>query len=103
MSQHQPSYEIVTHPRAATELEKAPEETRERLVAAIREMAGRRDPLAHSRATQLAGRDGLLRVRVGTYRAVLALDKPQLRLLQVSHRDTAYDQLDVAEQRRAEA
>ena len=101
MSRTETSYDLVAHPRASLELEKLPDEQRDRLVEAIDELAQSRAPSERPDVKRLAGRE-LLRVRIDRYRAVLALDKPELKLLLVGHRDGFYDRLEVAERRRDE-
>jgi len=89
-----PRYEPTIHRSAKRELEQIDADARERLTDTIAAVARERKPSSHEKVRQLEGPQGLLRVRVGDYRAVLELESPELRVLRVGHRSEVYDALD---------
>lgn len=98
-------YDVVAHPAAQRELDAIPDEPRERLRELIHELAAHREPAqAVTQAKPLEQWDGLIRLRAGRYRCLLAVDRPEVKLLTVDHRDRAYeaDRIQVADRRRFE-
>jgi len=89
-----PSYEITVHRSAQRELDGLADDVRQRLTDTIADVAQRREPSSHEKVRQLEGQQGLLRVRVGSYRAILSLVSPELRVLRVGHRKDVYDSID---------
>jgi Cytotoxic translational repressor of toxin-antitoxin stability system len=83
------SYNVRLHPSANEELTDLPGDTRDRMTDTLHEVAGNRSPTQHTRVKQMQGPD-LYRVRVGEYRAVLSLDKPDLLVLRIGERATVY-------------
>jgi len=85
-------YELVARPGARRTLsaDGPPDALRDTL----HEVAGHRDPTEHEktatlRSTQLP--EGLFRVRVGDWRAVCRLNKPQLEVICIARREEVYD------------
>lgn len=87
-------YDTVIHTTAKRELEQLDADARDRLTEAVVDVAGERQPSSHEKARQLEGLSGLLRVRAGTYRAIVSLHPPELRVLRVGHRSDVYDVID---------
>jgi mRNA-degrading endonuclease RelE of RelBE toxin-antitoxin system len=83
------SYTIRLHPRANEELDNLPEDTHDRMTDTLQEVARNRAPTQHTRVKQMQGPD-LYRVRVGQYRAVVSLQKPELLILRIGERGTVY-------------
>lgn len=96
-------YEPTIHRSAKRELEQLPSDGKERLTSAIADVAQEREPSGHEKAEALEGQPGLFRVRVGDYRAVLELAKPELRVLRCGHRSSVYECVDSLDDRRATA
>lgn len=93
-----PTYQPVIHQSAERELTDVPPDTRAGLVSIIKAAAERPEPSSHSECTPLQGHP-LFRVRCGKYRALCALEKPELRVLLVGHREGIYDRMDEAASR----
>jgi len=87
-------YKPTIHRSAKRELSELDTDVRERLTDAIADVAQKRKPSSHEKVRQLEGPQGLLRVRVGSHRAIIALESPELRVLRVGHRSEVYDGLD---------
>jgi len=98
-----PRYETVVHTAAERELAQLDSDARDRLTDTIVDVAGERQPTSHAKVTQIEGKRGLLRLRVGDVRAILTLDKPELRVLSAGHRSSIYDVIDDINDRRATA
>jgi len=59
----------------------------------LTEVAREREPSSHRKVIHLSGNNsGLLRLRVGEWRAILELSKPELRVLRINKRSQAYDE-----------
>lgn len=97
------SYHPVVHTTAKRELEELDADTRERLTDVLTEVAETRSPTTHEKTKQLEGQSGLFRVRVGNIRAICELQKPELRILRIGHRQNVYDVIDEIDDRRATA
>lgn len=96
-------YDLVVHERAQDELEGLDDEDRGRLLGRLEKLAETRHPEQLRCVRQLTNGDGLMRVRAGRQRAILARDGRELKLLLVGHRDNLYrEKLDVARRRRSE-
>ena len=98
-----PSYETAIHQSAKRELDALDDDERDRLTDAIVDVAEHRKPTDHNSVAILEGQDGLYCLRVGDLRAVLQLDKPELKVLRVGHRANVYDVIDEIDDRRASA
>lgn len=74
--------------RAETELNNLPQQTRERVLAAIERLAG----TEHGDIIKLRGRESEWRLRVGDWRVMLFLDHQNsiMEILRVLHRREAY-------------
>lgn len=83
-------YTVELRPRAARALRKLPRDVQERLLPALRSLAGDPRP-AGAKALQGEPR-GTLRVRVGHYRIIYSVgDRDgQVLVLDIAHRSTAY-------------
>ena len=97
------SYQPVLHPTAERELNSLDDSERNRLVDVLHEVAHTRQPTQHEKCKILEGHRGLFRVRVGGVRAILTLEKPNLKVLKVGKRSNVYDIIDDIDQRRATA
>jgi mRNA-degrading endonuclease RelE of RelBE toxin-antitoxin system len=97
------SYQLSIHTTAQRELQSLTPEQRERLTDVIADVAEHRKPTNHASVRMLEGQDGLYRVRVGDLRAVLQLDKPQLRVIACGPRSSVYNDIDEVCDRRASA
>lgn len=96
-------YEPTIHRSAKRELEQLPSDDKDRLTGVIADVAQERQPSGHEKAEALEGQPGLFRVRVGDYRAVLELSKPELQVIAVGHRSSVYDCVDSLDERRVTA
>lgn len=94
-----PQYNIRVHTSAERELDGLIDEQRERLVDELAAVARTRQPTSHESARLLEGQSDLFRVRVGAVRAVCVLEKPDLFVLKVGHRDGVYDGVDSVQDR----
>ena len=93
-----PSYQPVIHHSAKRELQDVPPDTRDGLVSIIKACARKQEPSQHSQATPIHGHP-LFRVKCDKYRALCSLQKPELQVLVVAHRERVYDLMGVAEER----
>lgn len=89
------TYQPVIHQSAEHELMDVPPGTRDSLVAIVKEAARYPEPSSHSEATTLWGHP-MFRVKYNRYRALCTLQKPELQVLLVSHREGVYDRIDEA-------
>jgi len=95
LSDTTPTHELTIHPSAKRSLSSVPPAPRDRLTEVLGDVAGRREPSGHRKVKHLSGNNsGLLRLRVGDYRAVLEVVKPEVRVLRVNERSDAYDEGD---------
>ena len=91
-------YNIKLHKAAQRELEKSP--IKDRLIHQIRNITQLRNPNHHEKVCQLRGHD-VYRVKVGDWRVIFDLNKPDLEILQVVKRDRIdYDSLPKVYDRR---
>jgi mRNA-degrading endonuclease RelE of RelBE toxin-antitoxin system len=97
------SYHPVLHRTAKRELDDLDASDRERLTDVFKDVAETRSPTTHEKVRQLEGQTDLFRVRVGTVRAICTLQKPELRILRIGHRQNVYDVIDGIDDRRATA
>ena len=97
------SYKPLLHPTAKRELNSLDDHEKDRLVDVLHEVAHTRQPTQHEKCKILEGHRGLFRVRVGGVRAILTLEKPNLKVLRVGERSNVYDIIDDIDQRRATA
>jgi len=98
------NYKLTLHPTANRELQALQDHQRDRLTETLQAVAEHRSPTQHEKSKQLEGQRGVFRVRVGDVRAVLSLQKPELRVLKVGTRGSVYDGIDdEIESRRASA
>jgi mRNA interferase RelE/StbE len=83
------SYRIEIKPSASKELEKLPQQTIPRIVAAIRELA--RNPYPQG-VKKLTGFEHTYRIRVGDYRILYNIyeDRLVIDIIRVRHRKEAY-------------
>jgi len=96
-------YKTTIHRSAKRELEQLPDGGTERLTSAIADVAQERQPSGHEKCEALEGQPGLFRVRVGDYRAILELSKPELQVIAVGHRSSVYECVDSLDERRVTA
>jgi len=94
-------YNLEIHTTAKRELQTLDSALRERLTETLVEVAHEREPTKHPDAKMLEGQPGLFRVRVGDARAVLELQKPNLRVLRCGRRNNVYEKIDEINDRRA--
>jgi len=87
-----PQYDICLSTRADRTLDEMSPATRERVTETLQDVAEREQPTAHPDVEHLrANRQGKLRLRVGDWRLILELDKPDLLVHAVGDRETIYD------------
>jgi len=92
LSDTTPTHELTIHPSAKRSLSSVPPAARDRLTEVLGDVAARREPSGHRKVKHLSGNNsGLLRLRVGDYRCVLEVVKPEVRVLRVRERSNAYD------------
>lgn len=87
------SRELTIHAAARDTLTDLPARARDRLTETLTDVAATRQPSSHKKVKHLHNNNaGLLRVRVGDWRAVVEVVNPELRVLRVSKRNGAYDE-----------
>lgn len=87
-------YQPVIHTTARRELDQLTPSQQDRLTSTIQDIARHEQPTTHPATRSLEGQHDLFRVRVGDLRAVLRLEKPQLKVLKVGERASVYDNID---------
>lgn len=95
-----PAYSIIVHQTANTELQNIPDQTYAQLKTTLREVAQEEQPTQHKDVRPMRDADNLFRIREGKYRALCDLQKPNLRVLLVGHRDGLYERTQEALDRR---
>lgn len=84
------SYSLQIQTDAKNDYDQLPTEVQDRLYNVLEEIAGRRRPCTHSKCSLLEGESDVYKVKVGDYRCLLRLRKPELRVLRVGHRQNFY-------------
>jgi len=92
------SYQIRLTTQAESQLEHLPNDVQQRITDTLVTVSQTRKPTDHEKATQRKG-NGLLKVRVGAYRAICNLNKPHLDVLRVAERSRAYRNIEELSQR----
>jgi len=89
-----PQYDIQIHPKAHSFLESHPEKNR--LTSVLQSVASERKPTDHSKCTILSNnqRENIYKIRIGNYRAIAVLEKPNLNILKIEQRQGAYDNIE---------
>lgn len=85
-----PSYDVVLSPAADRSLDQLPQSMRERVVAALDELAHERNTGSHPKVSPRKFDDGY-RLRVGDVRVLFRREKPRLVVDKIGHRSTVYD------------
>jgi mRNA-degrading endonuclease RelE of RelBE toxin-antitoxin system len=83
-------YELTTTQSVRNDLQGLPDDPRSRLTEVLEEISGERRPCQHSKCSLLENQSDVYKVKVGEYRALLRLKKPELRVLRVGHRQNFY-------------
>jgi len=87
-----PAYKIALRPQAESTLQRLSDYERERIIDALSDVARHEQPSSHPGVRALKGdKQGQLRLRVGNWRAVLELEKPDLLVHTIGDRDTIYN------------
>lgn len=94
------TYFLVIHRAAQSELEQAPQTTRNALRRTLKDVATCERPTNHSKAKPLRHAENLFRVREGKYRALCDLSLPHVRVLLVDHRGDVYSRTEEAIERK---
>lgn len=94
------SHTITIHEQAKRDLGSLPQSDQDRITTILGEVSEGKQPTAHPKCEWLDGQD-LLKVRVGTYRVLIDLDKRnrELRIVHLGERKNVYDGLSVATHR----
>jgi mRNA-degrading endonuclease RelE of RelBE toxin-antitoxin system len=89
-------YDVVVHHDAKKVINNLPPNDKHRVTQAIKDVAGTRQPTNHSKCQIMQNDRGekVYKIRVGDYRAIAQLDKPELQVLKVSTRQGAYRDVD---------
>lgn len=95
------SYNLIAHPQAENDLNAVPSSAESRIRETLNRLATIESPTNHPKCIELTNASGLYRIRIGDWRVILALEKPNLILLIVDSRKTVYRQtsIDLAESR----
>lgn len=88
-----PTYTIQVHKTASKELDSLSPQNYSRIKTVIQEVAQTEKPTSHEKCTSLKGQD-CYKLRVGDYRVLCKLDKPNLNVLKVERRNTVYRDVD---------
>jgi mRNA-degrading endonuclease RelE of RelBE toxin-antitoxin system len=89
-------YDVVCRHDAKKVLTNLPYDDRNRLTDAINSVAEHRQPTDHNKCHVLNNNhnETLYKIRVGDYRVIARLEKPELRVLKVAQRQGAYSDID---------
>jgi mRNA-degrading endonuclease RelE of RelBE toxin-antitoxin system len=90
-----PNYDIQIHQEAKANLSSLDTTHRERITNTIVEVSGYRKPSDHSKCKVLNNnpKNTLYKIRVGDFRVLLELDKPNLNVLKIGDRDNFYSEI----------
>lgn len=99
MSKQKPQYDVVLHTAADRELASLTGEMADLLVDRLQALGETEQPTSKPYCKQLEDHDDLFRVKAGKYRAILTLEKPQVRILAVDCRSRIYDKIELAKSR----
>jgi mRNA-degrading endonuclease RelE of RelBE toxin-antitoxin system len=88
-----PNYQITLHRDAKTTLSGFTAERRDRITDIITEVSERRKPTDHPKCKVLNNNhpETLYKVRVGDYRVLCQLNKPELQVLKIGERNGFYN------------
>lgn len=89
-----PHYQLQISKGANRDYNKLPVDVQSRLKDVLDDVSTHRSPQQHPKCDLLHGSNNLYKIRSGDYRAVVTLDKPELRILTVGHRGTVYNDID---------
>lgn len=89
-------YQIKLHPDAKATLTNLNSEDRDRITETLQSVASTRKPTAHGKCELLESHTGTkaYKVRVGDYRCVCELSKPEFRILKLGRREKVYSNID---------
>jgi mRNA-degrading endonuclease RelE of RelBE toxin-antitoxin system len=93
-------YEVVIHRAAETELASLTGALGDDMHKLLKQLAFVEEPHSQPYVKDLSEWDQLFRVKVRKGRAICMLEKPTIVVLAVGKRDTIYDKLEIAAQRR---
>lgn len=89
-----PSYRLTLRPCAENALNTLSESLQTRFRTVFTEIAEHRQPTDHPKCEVLKHtEETLYKIRVGGYRAIARLDKPELQILKIGERETVYEDL----------
>lgn len=94
MVEDESRYDITLRPSAADALEKLEPDEHDRLRSTLLGVASHRSPTDHSKCELLKNKSDVYRVRVGSLRALVTLEKPELRVHRVGEREDFYERAD---------
>lgn len=89
-------YDVVCRHDAKKVLNELPHDDWERITDAISDVATHRKPTDHNKCNVLNNNhdETLYKIRVGDYRVIGRLQKPEFRVLRVAQRQGAYSDVD---------
>lgn len=89
-------YDIVIRHDALKVLDDIPWDESNRIKNVLREVAENRKPTDHSKCNVLNNNhnETLYKIRIGDYRVIAKLEKPEFRVLKVAKRKGAYSDID---------
>jgi mRNA-degrading endonuclease RelE of RelBE toxin-antitoxin system len=90
------AYDIVIRHDAQKVLDDIPWDESNRIKNVLREVAENRKPTSHPKCECLNNNhdETMYKIRVGNYRAIARLEKPEFRVLKVGTRQGAYENID---------
>lgn len=88
-----PQYDILVHKSAKRQLEAMQDAQHRRIVETVESISHCEQPTSHEKCSNLKGQD-VYKVRVGDYRVLIKLQKPELKVLKVDRRNTVYRNVD---------
>ena len=94
------SWQPMIHRSAVRELSHAPKQVQHGIREVAVEAAQLQKPSSHPDIKLMRGSDGLQRIRVGQWRALVDRYPPQFRILLVDRRRKVYDRVEEAKERR---
>ena len=95
-----PRYDLVLHETAEREYRDLEPEQQGKLKSILEDVATTEVISQHSKVKHLEGQPGMFRVRTGQLRAIVTLEKPELRILKVGTRRKMYQDIDATLQER---
>lgn len=88
-----PHYTIQLHTSAKRQLDALDRHVYNRITSVLTEISHCEKPTSHEKCTNLKGQD-VYKIRVGDYRVLCKLQKPELKVLKIDRRNTVYQNVD---------